>query len=481
MLLEYFLFGVMTFHLSGAQREVTEVFAEAGSQAVLPCRCGPLSTRMPAIVWRKADKGTVWRKEKSGLEYRGWDWFSKVNQRVRCPHSQFERGDFSLQIKNVREEDGGVYFCRVEHEVQAIEKAVTLRITKVSVSSSAPVWGSDVSIRCNVTPWPRGALVRWTLNDSPFGPQAGVASNTRTIQNAVRGKATATLTGNWTCIVDYRDHEGRASASLSVMGVTHPPRDDAKVYAAVGSAVTLPCVFSPGLRPSDPVWEKLKPGFLHKPAAGRLPASFSASGPLSAPPSDQSASLNEVELEDEGRYRCSGTVEGQRLTRNMQLVVAQVHISIPSQNAGSVLLTCHLTDTSGVTSYEWVRVLYDLNGSRSVGPILRGKSLSISTMSERNQGEWVCRFYGSDGLLGNVTYHIQQMSGLSGGKPTSVSHNTAAAVGLSFLLLVMLLTLAQVYKNHQRRKGIFQYPALETIVHTVCNEREESERNAVKN
>ncbi|KAL6109297.1 lag3 [Pungitius sinensis] len=472
MLLGYFLFGVMTFHLSGAQSEVSEVFAEAGSQAVLPCKCSRLSARIPAIIWRKAGKGTVWRKEKSGLEFWGSDWFSKGNQRVRWPHNQLESGDFSLQINNVREEDGGVYSCRVEHGVLVIEKTVTLRITKVSVSSPAPIWGNDVSITCSVTPWPQGALVRWTLNDSPFEP--------RTIQTAVREKATGRLTGTWTCVVAYKDQEGRASATLSVKGVIHPPDDDARVYAAVGSAVTLPCVFSPGLIPSDPLWEKLKPGYLYKPAPGPLPASFSASGPLSALASDQSARLNEVALEDEGRYRCSATIEGQRVTRNMQLVVAKVHSSTPSQNTGSVTLTCQLTDTVEVTKYEWVHVIYDLNGSRSVGPILEGKSLSISTTDEGNRGEWACRFYGKDGLLGNVTHHVQQMSGLSGEKPVSVSHNTAAAVGLSFLLLVMLLILAQIYKNHRRRKGIFQYPALETIVHTVSNEREERERNTVK-
>lgn len=476
MLLEYFLFGMMTFHLSGAQSEVTEVFAEAGSQAVLPCKCGPPSARIPAIIWRKDGKSTVWRKQKSGLEYWGYAWSSKT-QRVRCPHTMFESGDFSLQIDNVKEEDGGVYSCRVERGVQVIEKTVTLRITRVSVSSSAPIWGSDVSITCNVTPWPLEALVRWTLNDSPFEPQNGAVSNTRT---AAMEKATGRLTGNWTCVVNYKGQEGRASATLSVQGVIHPPRDDAKVYAAVGSAVTLPCVFSPGLIPSDPVWEKLKAVFLTKPAPGRLPASFSASGPLSPLPSDQSASLKEVGLGDEGRYRCSGVIKGQRLTRNMQLVVAKVHSSVQSQNTGSVTLTCQLTDTGEVTNYEWVHVIYDLKGSRSVGPILEGKTLNISTMSEGNQGEWSCRFYGKDGLLGNVTYHIQQMSGVSGEKPTSVSHNTAATVGLSFLLLVMLLILAQIYKNHQRRKGIFRYPALETIVHTVSNEREERERNAVK-
>lgn len=97
---------------------------------------------------------------------------------------------------------------------QKITSSVSVSFS-VSVSSSAPIWGSDVSITCNVTPWPLEALVRWTLNDSPFEPQNGAASNTRT---AAMEKATGRLTGNWTCVVNYKGQEGRASATLSVQG-----------------------------------------------------------------------------------------------------------------------------------------------------------------------------------------------------------------------------------------------------------------------
>ncbi|XP_054477608.1 uncharacterized protein LOC129109540 [Anoplopoma fimbria] len=480
MPLEYFIFGVITFLFTGAQCEVSEVFAEVGSQAVLPCKSSPLYAFTPSIIWSKANKGTVWRKQRSGLQYWGASWSPKVTQRVKCPHSQFEKGDFSLQINNVKEEDGGVYSCRVGQGDQGVEKMVMLRITEVSVSSSVPIWGDDVTISCNMSPWPQGASVHWTLNNSPFVPRTVIASNRVTTKNVVREKATAKLTGNWTCVVNYDGKEGRASAALTVKGIIQPSQENTKVYAVVGSAVTLPCVFSSGFIPSNPVWEKLKPGFLFKPTPGRLPASFSPSIPFTQLSFDQSASLKEVGLDDEGRYRCSGTIEGQRLTRNMQLVVAKIHSSIPSENTGSVTLTCQLTDTSEVTDYEWVHVVYDFNGTRSVGSIQKGKTLSISTVTEENQGEWACNFYGKDGILGNVTYHIQLMSRLRGQKSSGVSHNTAAMVGLSFLLLVLLLILAQMYKNHQRRKRIFQFPALETIVHTVSNEREQRERNQEK-
>lgn len=47
------------FHASspGAQCEVIEVLAEAGSQAVLPCKYNPSVPYPPAIIWKKANQG----------------------------------------------------------------------------------------------------------------------------------------------------------------------------------------------------------------------------------------------------------------------------------------------------------------------------------------------------------------------------------------------------------------------------------------
>ncbi|XP_028280255.1 lymphocyte activation gene 3 protein [Parambassis ranga] len=473
MMLQCFLFGVISFIMTGARCEVAEVLAEAGSQAVLPCKCSILSTVSPAITWIKASTGTVWRKERNGLQFWGSSWL-QTGSRVRCPHSQFERGDYSLQINSVRDEDGGLYTCRVDcGKQQVTDTFVRLRIIKVSVSPAVAIWGSSVSVTCSVTPWRTGASVQWKLNDSPFVSLTGTTKSEG--QSVVKEKATDRLAGTWTCVVGYAGKEGRASAALSVQGIIQPSTDNTQVYAAVGSAVTLPCVFSSGLTPVNVVWERLTAESLLKSTPDHLPPSFSPSS--AHPPMDKSVSSKEVGFEDAGRYRCAGSVDKQMLTRSMQLIIAKI---VPSKKRDSVVLTCQLSDTSGVTKYDWVQVTYDLNGTESAVLVQEGMTLSISKVSEQSRGEWMCRFYGKQGILGNVTYQVHSMAGLSGQKSTDHSRNTATIAGLSFLLLLLLLILAQMYKNHQRRKRILPYPALETIVHTISNEREEREKHRVK-
>lgn len=106
-----------------------------------------------------------------------------------------------------------------------------------------------------------------------------------------------------------------------IIGIIEPSTDDTQVYAAVGSAANLPCVFSSGLTHVNVVWERLTAGSLLKSTPDRLPPSFSPSSAHS--PMDNSVSSKEVGFEDAGRYRCAGTVDKQRLTRSMQLVIAK--------------------------------------------------------------------------------------------------------------------------------------------------------------
>lgn len=330
-------------------------------------------------------RSTVWRKLKSGLQYWGSAWQPRETQRVQCRHTQFGRGDYSLRISDVREEDGGDYSCTVDRR----RFKITLRIMKgtktnetwlssnnsscnnpskfrkrsgcalnvyrsasstVTVSPAVAVLDNDFSVSCRVTPWPSEARVQWKLNHKALllRPRLDNADAARTA-SVVGGRLTDRLAGRWTCAVNHQGKEWEASATLTIegelsledvegsicclrlpsgdvllmfslgpSGIVQPWNDGTRVYASVGSAVTLPCVFSASLRPSDTVWEKEENGSVFEAAPRRLlPATPSQAS------TDKSATLTEVWPEDGGKYRCSGTVKSYRLTRNVQLVVAK--------------------------------------------------------------------------------------------------------------------------------------------------------------
>lgn len=465
------LFGITLLVIGAQCEEKTEVFVAAGSQAVLPCVCTSSGCPSSAatILWSKSNEGTVWRKQKSGLEYWGHD----LMKRVYCPHGNFARGDYSLHIEQVQTEDGGEYICQVKDGMQPVNKVVSLTVITVQLSPPAPMEGDNVSIGCNMQPLPMGATVSWMFNGKPWTGHSDA-------DNVIVRKASPNLMGEWTCIVRNRRTEGKVGQTLIVRGIVEPAREEASVYAAVGSEATLPCVFSHGLTVSNVIWESLKESFLPPFHSLPFPPTWNLTSMSYHGPWDRSLIVGEVSVEDGGRYRCSGMADGHKLTREFKLITAQVHSKTFSSGA-SVILTCDLSDDTEVTGYEWVHLTYDFNGTLSESSVHQGKDLRINTAAEINSGGWTCRFYGDHGILGNVTYSIPVISHLTGDSETvGPSSNTAMVFGLGFLLLVLLLIVGQMYTNYQRKKRILLYPALETIVHSNANEREERERNRMK-
>lgn len=84
--------------------------------------CHPYTLFTQSSVCHTFMHSTVWKKLKSGLQYRG-----SASHRAQCPHTEFGRGVYNLWISDVREVDGGVYSCTVDGEGLTV---VTLRIMK---------------------------------------------------------------------------------------------------------------------------------------------------------------------------------------------------------------------------------------------------------------------------------------------------------------------------------------------------------------
>ncbi|KAG7336020.1 hypothetical protein KOW79_000713 [Hemibagrus wyckioides] len=447
----------------------SEVFVARGSVAVLPCVMSSSTKHSPAVIWKRTVDGeerTVWRRDKSGLEFRAVGQAPKAY----CPHPNFGSSDFSLHIQETREEDAGMYRCEVEGQYP---KIIMLHVISVSFTPAVVYEGGWVTLTCSITPDTSDKTTKWELNGSPITSRS--SKQTYTINKVSQKDA-----GTWSCLIGNKQTEANISTSVEVRGILVPKDNSEVVYAQLGSSVTLPCIFSSKLYFSNSTWNRVsKTSNL----PDKLPSSFNVSSNPSISPCssmwvDRSAYIESVQDGDEGTYRCSGAVRADndllvKVERNIQLVTAQV---LSSHKNGKTTLTCRISSTSQVTNYEWIHVEYGVSDTQIFTSVQNSSSKMLSIPKEKHLGEWVCRFYNKQQLLGNVTYHLQMMSGLEGKQQSTSVNKVALIIGLCFMVLLLVLILLQLYKNHRRRKMILQYPAMETIVHLAANEREFRER-----
>ncbi|XP_016328781.1 T-cell surface glycoprotein CD4-like [Sinocyclocheilus anshuiensis] len=446
----------------GSQCQEREVFVAQGSVAVLPCVDETSAISHPTAVYWSRIVGnvlkTVWRRDKSGLEFRP----VRDSPRANCPISNFGKSDYSLHITETTIEDGGKYVCEVEGKTQMV-KVISLRVVRASFSPAIVVEGLITEAKCDINPGTQFVSINWKQN--------GIFTSRTRLSDVSQRDA-----GHWTCRVAYKGGVVEATTSLQVKGIVTPQDDSSVVYAAVGSSVSLPCVFTDGLISYTVMWRRTSATSY---SSLPLPASFSESAGPSA-----SATIQKVEDGDEGMYTCSGMMKGLnrgriKVQRRMELVVTRVSRSSSSSGNGPVTLTCHLSNSSQITSYEWLRVTYGPNDTQTVTSVQKTKSYRIQEVTEKDAGEWVCRFYGKQGVLGNVTYQIHVMGAVKSGNSSS-GNKTAMAMGLGFLFLVIFLILFQMYRNYRRKKTILLYPAMETIVHQAATEREQRGRSGAK-
>ncbi|XP_067305873.1 T-cell surface glycoprotein CD4-like [Pseudorasbora parva] len=444
----------------GGQCQDHEVLVAQGSVAVLPCLDESSELSYPTAVYWSRRVGdvqkTVWRREKSGLEFRP----VRDPPRANCPVPNFGKSDYSLHIDGTTYEDGGEYVCEVEGKKRMV-KVVLLRVIRASFHPAVVVEGSRTEAKCEVSPGPSSMRVNWKRN--------GQFISRSSLSNVSQRDA-----ANWTCQVSLNGVEVEAAASLHVKGISTPQDDSSVVYAAVGSSVSLPCLFTDGLIPNTVMWNRTS-STIHHP----LPESFDwALGSVA------SATIQTVKDGDEGMYTCSGRMKGLnrggiKVQRRMELVVTKVLSSSASSGNGPVTLTCHLSNSEQITSYEWLRVSYGPNDTQTVTSVGKKKSFWIKQVTEKDAGEWVCRYYGEQGVLGNVTYHLHIMGAVTGVKSSS-GNKTAMVMGLGFFFLVIFLILFQMFRNYRRKRMIMLYPAMETIVHQAATEREQRQRSKAK-
>ncbi|KAL6473497.1 hypothetical protein MHYP_G00170580 [Metynnis hypsauchen] len=109
------------------------MFARVGSSAVLPCDWRNVSSQSPHVVWRTFAE-TVFERRGGDL-YQGEGY----EDRVDVPEDHLLKGDCSLELKNVRSEDAGVYesFLLVRRKKRSLHtKRVFLQSVQLSVEET---------------------------------------------------------------------------------------------------------------------------------------------------------------------------------------------------------------------------------------------------------------------------------------------------------------------------------------------------------
>ncbi|KAF5907718.1 lymphocyte activation 3 protein-like, partial [Clarias magur] len=422
----------------------TEVFVASGSVAVLPCVMSYPVKHSTAVTWKRimeknSEERTVWRRDKSGLEFR------PVGQapHATCPYSNFGNSEFSLHIEGTREEDAGMYLCEVDG--QNIKK-VMLYVIKISFTPAVVFEGDQLTLSCAVTPQTQRMIRKWELNGSPTPIQRSLP--TYTINEVSQKDA-----GTWSCLIRQQERKVNVSISVQVKGILIPRDTSEVVYAALGSSVTLPCIFSKELFVNTVYWEKVSETS-NQPANSQLFSNTSVSfGDYQHPSGlvDRSLFIQSVQDGDNGTYRCQVKRNGQHgnMERNIQLVTAQI---LTSKRNGNTVLTCRISSPSQITGYEWIYVEYGKNDTQTFTSVQKSTSNVLKVPKDKHQrlGEWMCCFYNQNQLLGNVTYHLQMMSGLEGEQKSTSGTKVATIIGLCFLFLLLALILLQLYKNNRR-------------------------------
>ncbi|KAL7868537.1 hypothetical protein SRHO_G00099210 [Serrasalmus rhombeus] len=107
--------------------------ARVGSSAVLPCDWRNVSTQSPHVEWRTISE-TVFER-RGGELYQGEGYEGRVD----VPEDHLLKGDCSLELKNVRPEDEGVYesFLLVRRTKRSLRsKRVFLQSVELSVDET---------------------------------------------------------------------------------------------------------------------------------------------------------------------------------------------------------------------------------------------------------------------------------------------------------------------------------------------------------
>ncbi|KAM7066202.1 lymphocyte activation gene 3 protein isoform 2-T2 [Acridotheres tristis] len=476
--------------LEGISRE-QKVWVREGSSAVLPCHLSPRKTRESSkqlsdkisVLWKRHG-GSVHQEPHVVLEV-GYSGLQKTAQlmkpRVSLQDSTLRNGNFSLRIDPVRSEDVGLYEAQVKYKTEVHSCHVELGVITVTLSPPSPVIENEqLLMSCNSSH--RASLVEtcWFHDKHP-----GPTSRTFCFLSGALSVFHPTMSdvGSWRCRLRYSDKEIiSATFNLQILGFDGPTNP--VVYAAAGSAATLPCSLSYlpsafGMSVVAAHWSHLAGGHLQD---WGIPQNLSSrSFPLHLPA---------VGLGDAGQYRCAVSVGHRTISRDVNLAVVTVIPSIqgPVSEGNRLLLICSLTYSQGHERFQWTH----LNSAPTKSKLavatphnLEGRSswmrhiLEIPQVSQKDTGTWECSVYGPEGRLGAAEYDLQITGAQVSSAPSIFSGQITFGLTLTFFFLFAICVVALALQKRARTPA---FPALEGMfaVNVPWKPMEENQKGKIQ-
>lgn len=399
-----------------------------GGHVILPCimnkdlvEAGRQSTyRTTSVHWQRTDgiQRTVHKLLPSGVTYTGL----LAKSRALVPPSSIDQGIFSLHLKDLMEQDAGMYYAVSKYGGRKQQCSVTLRIIKVIQFPHGPLpENHSVNLTCRIVdPDNSSTTVLWLHNGILVQPSNRISVNGISLY---LHSLTQEDDGRWSCEVDG----ARSSVTLMVVGISGP--DPLSVYTALGSSVELPC------------------NITHLPM--KLHQSFHWSkDEKNINYNKQVLVLNHVNPEDAGTYRCHTTYKSQRLTRRIEVRVIQVSPSGPvfTKEGSHLQLLCNISGSTGKERFQWTGPSLP-DGQRS---FIKGPKVNLPDVHTQDSGAWTCSVYGMNGILGEVEHWVYVHAAQTAGRNSFTSWHV-----ILLLMLILVFCLAVIafisFRNHKRR------------------------------
>ncbi|XP_060709458.1 programmed cell death 1 ligand 1-like [Hemiscyllium ocellatum] len=112
--------------------------ADVGGTVTLPCQVGNVTMSQATVYWQKRLENKVlcyWKNGKMDPNYQNEEY----RNRSRISHSEFQKGNLSLIISNLRLNDSGEYDCIIRTKNQATPERYTITLKVNNPTTVEPI------------------------------------------------------------------------------------------------------------------------------------------------------------------------------------------------------------------------------------------------------------------------------------------------------------------------------------------------------